>query len=428
MGHLPFDFYDISFPTLSSLKLGSRSLKVDDHGPPAEEYIANWAHLIRLNPTVQDLGLTLPIDFDQAPTELFETIMTSLRRPRALRVNFTGSEKIPRRVQQSFWSAASCFEELEFIGYDQARQGASLDVDLGRLKRLTYIPVNNDGVLEYDLKVVTACRGLTRLRWGNDFGQLPIKTFVEYLERPTWPHLDDLALEDVRHSDKEFASVMNLLPPLKYLKLQAENFGPLCFDQLQKRHFTALRTLHMKRCVNFTSRMALDVLLNCQHLENFSARLICEVDLLATPQPWACLGLRRLECAFTTYIDALDSNESSDSDENNSLLAFEHLSKLRYLEEIDLRWRDTLGNISYHTVPGVLQWRLGCGLEHLSTLRRLRNIHFDLRAQNLGWEDVQFMLVHWTSLEKVFGGLSRDWQFETELNMLLRVRGISHES
>ncbi|KAF9120377.1 hypothetical protein BGW39_011470 [Mortierella sp. 14UC] len=427
-GQLPLDYYDISFPTLSVLELGSRSLKVSGPGPSAEEYTANWTRLIRLNPTVRDLSLTFPTDFAQVHTELFETIMASLYRPRRLQVDCTGSCEVPYSVQQSLWRVVSCFEEVEFASYDQARQGASLDVDLSRIKRLTYLPFNNDGVVDYDLKVLTACRGLTRLRWGNDFGQISVATFVGYLKHSTWPQLDDLALESVRQSDKEFAHVMGLVPPLKHLRLEGKNFGPLCFNQLQKRHFTTLRALHMELCHSLTSRMALDILLNCQHLEEFSARFISQDDLLATPQPWVCLGLRCLKCAFIGNTDELDSDELDSDDNNNNWQTFEHLSKLRYLEKIDLRWQDTPGSHSYHIVSGVLQWRLGYGLERLATLRRLRTIRFDTKAQNLGWEDVQFMLVHLTSLEKVFGGLSRHWKFEVELSMLLRVRGVFHES
>lgn len=86
----------------------------------------------------------------------------------------------------------------------------------------------------------------------------------------------------------------------------------------------------MDACINFSSQMALDVLLCFAHLQNFKAQLISVVDVLATPQPWICQGSRLLEVCFGEYSGGLESSKR---------LVFEQLTRLTLLE-IDMRLSD----------------------------------------------------------------------------------------
>lgn len=310
------------------------------------------------------------------------------------------------------------FEELEYSGYDQSRRGLNLDVNLSQLKRLTYLTVDRNDARDHDLRVLRGCRGLTRLWWSNNIEDFPVDAFVPCLEQSTWPLLEDLALDKVTHSDEDFSAIILHVPHLKHLRLNSTTFGPMCFERLRVRHFDTLRTLRMEVCSRFSSRMALNVLLHCPHLEDFKARHVSADDLLATPQPWACRGLRRLEVSFDGYIDGL---------EFSNWLVFEQLSKLTLLEEIDLRSKDNWGHIRTDLLTGMLQWKLDFGLEQLSALRQLRSLRFDKKAQDMNKRDVEWMLDHWPLLETIYGDLSKDWELERELTKFVRGRGIFRE-
>ncbi|KAH7053753.1 hypothetical protein BKA57DRAFT_454416 [Linnemannia elongata] len=420
-GHFDSDYCSVFFPKLTVLTIECSSIFTfgESDTVVVEKQDTHWARLVRLNPTLQDITLHLGNrPAGQGPAQFLETIFTTLPRPRRFELKSFSLPEFVYDTQQVFWRAVSRFEEVEYSGYDQSRRGLYLDVDLSRLKRLTYLTLDGNDAQEHDLRVLRKCCGLTRLRWSRTFEDLPVDAFVVCLEQSTWPLLEDLALDRVTHTDEDFAAIIHHVPPLKHLRLRSTTFGPVCFGQLRVRHFYTLRTLRMEACRHFSSRMALDVLLHCPHLENFQAGHVSAEDLLATPQPWACHGLRYLEVSFDGYIDGLESS---------NWLVFEQLSRLTLLEEIDVRSRDDWGQIRFASLTGMLQWRLDIGLELLAPLRRLRSLRLDRKAQNISRRDVEWMLDHWPLFERIYGDLSKEWELEKELTKLVRERGIIRE-
>ena len=419
--HFNSDYSSIIFPRLILLKIECcPAFTSGNSGSVVEKQDDNWARLVRLNLTVQDITLHLGNQRGQGPAQFLEAIFTTLPYPRRLELIGVGPLEFVYGAQQFFWKAVSRFEELEYWGFDQSRRGLDLDVDLSQLKHLAYLALTLDGngTRDHDLRVLRRCRGLTRLRWLSTYEELPVDAFLSCLEQSTWPLLEDLTLDKAAHTDEDFAAIIRHVPPLKHLRLKSTTFGPVCFGQLRMRHFDTLRTLCMDACEHFSSRMALDVLLHCPRLENFKARHVSAENLLATPQPWACHGLRRLEVSFDGYIDVLESSNR---------LVFEHLSRLTLLEEIDVRARDSWGNVRFDSLTGMLQWRLDFGLEQLSPLRRLRSLRLDRKAHDLSRWDVEWMLDRWPLLERIYGDLSKDWELEKELTKFVRGRGIFRE-
>ncbi|KAG0311238.1 hypothetical protein BGZ97_011978, partial [Linnemannia gamsii] len=147
-----------------------------------------------------------------------------------------------------------------------------------------------------------------------------------------------------------------------------------------------------------------------------------DVDIKATPQSWACVGLKELQVYF--------ASDPTDSEANT--LVFKQLAKLTSLATLDVgaNWSS---EISVETVSelksrGTLQFSLrqggSCGLECLSTLNSLRNLSFMGTVQDMREEDVEWMCEQWPILEKVNGQFSGDSEKHERIVAVLKRKGI----
>ncbi|KAG0253278.1 hypothetical protein BGZ95_006375, partial [Linnemannia exigua] len=275
-GSLPFEYYNVVFPTLSELTLESSPTRTNCNRT-AQEY--NWACLVRHNPTIKHVSLHCPNGLNRDTSEFWVALSTSLYNPKRLKVSGSGVHSFSTSDQELFWRAVSKFQEVDYGGSDQMGGGRHNRVDFRRLARLSYMSKDWLGNLYAQLSWFSRCHALTRLRWSHPSGYFPCDDFIELLKQATWPLLDDLALERVMHGDEDIAVAIRFMPPMKQFSLQAWSFGPLSFDDLRMRHFGTLRSLFLASCEGFTSRMALEVLQNCSLLEVFGARNIAVVDL-----------------------------------------------------------------------------------------------------------------------------------------------------
>ncbi|KAG0075816.1 hypothetical protein BGZ90_009474 [Linnemannia elongata] len=139
----------------------------------------------------------------------------------------------------------------------------------------------------------------------------------------------------------------------------------------------------------------LDALLQCHQLEDFRVPRISVTDLKLTPQPWVCHGLKRLSVFFAS--DPVDPSADS--------LVFEQLSRLQWLESLDVsqqhEWFESIVVSQHHnpdviwspsiesTVLQTVKLRLDSGLEQLATLTRLRSFIFYNTGQNMEGDDVE---------------------------------------
>ncbi|KAF9148059.1 hypothetical protein BG015_010237 [Linnemannia schmuckeri] len=247
------------------------------------------------------------------------------------------------------------------------------------------------------------CPNLTKLHILSRYTEFPIEAFAKTLEQQTWTQLTDLALTGSGGSDARLSLVTQHLPPLEHFQHESTGFGPQSFRFLHQRLFDNIRTLDMQGCHGLLSRMTLDVLTGCPLLEVFRAFSISVSDIRPNPEPWICLGLKHLEVFF--MIDPTRPNEDGE-------LAFEHLSRLEKLETLDLNLRHTW-TLSWNVFSRMkrqssLRWRLDSGLQHLSTLRRLRTLVIDSSFHDVRMEDVQWILGHWPVLERLTCSLSQD--------------------
>lgn len=262
------------------------------------------------------------------------------------------------------------------------------------------------------------CRNLTKLHWKRNRTHYSLDTLAQMLEQRWWPHLEDLYLGGLVVFDKQLATLVSRLPPLKNFGLASGQFGPLCFAHLRQRLFDSLRLLDLQSCTMFTSRMALEDLLNCSHLESLKTSVILMSDLRLSPQLWTCQGLQHLRVIFTNDTGVMDANT----------LIFDQLSTLRRLETLNLNLRGTWlaeSELRAEELAALPWWRLDAGLGRLAGLKRLRSLKFVRTNQELRRENVEWMLAHRPRLEEIAGRMSSDPETEKELGALFEQHGVS---
>ncbi|KAG0312058.1 hypothetical protein BGZ97_011463 [Linnemannia gamsii] len=377
-GHLLAEYYQISFPRLSSIHLWINGLE-----STSKELEADWSRLIMLNPTVRNVEILAytPIYF----TSFWDAVFTSLRSPGRLTIG--GARMLTGEDTKAFWRACSRFQEIDYKGSDQAvAPHGFVDYDYSRLKRLRYKSMDFAFPAPGLLQWLGKCCNLTKFRWQCHSRLIPLQQFADMAQMSLWPLLDDLHIGKTSGTDGQLGVIIQHLPPLKHWTLKSGNFGPASFAQLQDRHFGSLTTLSMPKVDTFTSHMALKALSNCSQLEVFEARRISLQDLRLSPQFWTCRRLRRLRVFFT-----MDSSK----DIGAETLLLEQLSKLEQLEEIDVSQMPRLGpdyKAIYEPAP---QWRLDHGLAQLATLSRLWSFKCERTMQDMRVEDVKWMLAQW---------------------------------
>ncbi|KAF9540650.1 hypothetical protein EC957_003935 [Mortierella hygrophila] len=412
-GEIHEKYYDITFPRLLTFR--------HDHPEGNPRHNKAWvasailSDFIQRHPTIEDITIRTAGLF--LNDEFWVTISDTLRNPKRLNLKGTldGQGRMRSIIGEggpAFWRALSLFEEVTYRGRDQSESIRSLDIDCSRLKRLDLRTTDytRKGVRLWNW--MQGCRNLTRLHWS---GQIPIRDGATMTILPAWPLLEDFQVNSGRGSEEELADViLRHLPPLKHLRLEGGPFGRACFGRLRDRHFETLRTLSLRGPCSMTSRMALDVLLNCATLEVLEIAYIAIEDLQETPQPWACRGLRRLHGTVESSYKGMHT------------LFFEQLSRLRLLEEVDLN-----GDMMVHYVDlkgySSPRWRLDSGLGLLSTVTRLKKLDLHGCTQDLRQEDIEWMLNQWPLLERLSGGLSYNIGKDRRLKALIKKRGVAVE-
>ncbi|KAF9139912.1 hypothetical protein BGX30_007327 [Mortierella sp. GBA39] len=412
-GEIHEKYYDITFPGLLTFRHDyPEGNPRHNKAKVASTILSNF---IQRHPTIEDVTIRTTGLF--LNDEFWVTISDTLHNPKRLKLKGTlGGQGRMRSIigegGPAFWRALSLFEEVTYYGRDQSESIKSLDMDCSRLKRLdlTTTDYTRKGVHLWSW--MQGCRNLTRLHWSEP---IPIRDGATMTVLPAWPLLEDFQVHSGRGSEEELADViLRHLPPLKHLKLEGGPFGRACFSRLRDRHFETLRTLSLTGPCSMTSRMALDVLLNCATLEVLEVAYIAIEDLRETPQPWACRGLRRFHGTVESSYKGMHT------------LFFEQLSRLQLLEEVDLN-----GDMMVHYVDlkgySSPRWRLDSGLGLLSTVTRLKKLDLHGYTQDLRQEDVEWMLNQWPLLERLSGGLSYNNGRDGRFKALIKQRGVAVE-
>jgi hypothetical protein len=347
--------------------------------------------------------------------EFWRAVAETLLDPRRLKIGGNGMRLMTGEGAELFWRAAIRFHQVDYHGEDFLDVFSRSTLDCSRIYHLSYdsrdvINVN----LERQLEFFKSCRSLTKLCWNVSTDTFPLNTLLQLLEQEVWPDLEDLYMGTLNASDESLATVLGRLPALKHFGLGSGDFGPLCFNQLRRHFFGFLKSLDLRGCRDFTGLMALEVLANCHHLEQFKAVFIFLKDLQSASRPWVCERLRHLAVCFARECD----------DGPLDALFFEHLSRLRCLETIDVR-RPYVNPKAQRIMPLPLRWKLESGLAQLATLKNLKSLNFEGIPQELCQEDLEWMVNHWPLLGRLLGSLVKDWVDDRRWDGWLERQGIS---
>ncbi|KAF9148057.1 hypothetical protein BG015_010235 [Linnemannia schmuckeri] len=427
--HGPFHpkYYAIVFPQLHTLGL---YLDTSFH-TPCDDTQATFNHaldmsmraeqhrrraeLIRLNPTIKEIRIQT---CEPQPTaDFWDAISTTLNHPTRLYV--AGLNRIEGETLNSFWKACNLFEEIYCWANNMDFTSLLSQLSFPRLRRISLqspAKFQMGFCTEEQLAWFQQCPYLTKLHWTFDSYRFPSNKFAEALEQGTWQRLEDLSLDNLNQRDDALAATLAHLPALCCFRLRSSGFGHLTFAILRARLFDTIKVLDLTGILSFTSRMALEVLQECVHLEDFNGVIINAQEIDIEQRPWVCLGLKRL-----ATIIAVDTEASSRK-------AFEALSKLSKLESLDLGtdvldvWKlsDIVPESTYH-----LPWNLEHGLGRLSTLTKLRTVSLLGTIQELVTdEDVEWTAENLPALEEVEGRFSLDTDRQEKLAGILGRRGV----
>ncbi|KAG0283467.1 hypothetical protein BGZ96_012122 [Linnemannia gamsii] len=420
---VPQEYYSIHYPNVHNLKMNITSL------PPLYTVSPENQHqlhslLISFNPQFQDL--TLRNIECSSSSILWETIYETLQHPKRLEINCIGT--IDQNTSDSFWRTCSRFEELNLHVHEIQRCETLPTLMFPDLKLLTLsyggrfrnAAMGTDDFLQW----MRNAPNLEALEWNvYHYRYFPKDDLISALAEKAWPRLESFSLLFFPEPDDVWADIIRVLPPLKRFQCNNSQFNNQSFARLQEHHFATLHSLHVRNCGSFSSPMALSVLTNCAHLQEFHAPYIHAVDLRSKNSKgrnWACTGLRCLRLQIF----------KGKNDTGADKLVFKQLSKLNQLKDLRLHRVTTMVYPKKVQAmlkdAGMLQLRLDAGLSHLSTLNHLTKISFLNTEQEMSAEDLRWMLENWTLLEYMDGVFSKDDDTQAVLGAMISETNIEY--
>ncbi|KAF9120082.1 hypothetical protein BGX30_003386, partial [Mortierella sp. GBA39] len=248
------------------------------------------------------------------------------------------------------------------------------------------------------LSIVKRCPQLQSLEWDfYRYGGADFSADVFCGLFSTCPHFEGLNLGRSME-DEHLASILDTCPSLQ--SLTAKVYGDSYHQAFQSltRHFATLAVLHLEGFNGITSTMNLRVLTSCFGLTEFSSTELEARDVLGVididdyedgfnaqqalhPQDWACINLKSLKL----YICGLRGRRTGWQQ-----MVLRQLARLTKLQ--DLRIGIAYGR---QTSRDGIDLRLEAGLDILSSLESLADLHIDYLWQQMDEQDVRWMLRAW---------------------------------
>ncbi|KAF9365643.1 hypothetical protein BGX34_009178 [Mortierella sp. NVP85] len=278
------------------------------------------------------------------------------------------------------------------------------------------------------LELIRKCPGLKALKWMISRGELqPFSEFCDILKTHC-PLIENLNLMGGSLTDMNIAQILDSGHRFVSLMLEGSGFGEMAFQSLT-RHFAWLQELNLLRSMGLTSAMAQRIMTSCPKLVLFWGTTLKASDILGIvqgdeagegsmaceqPQDWVCTHLEYLRIS----IYGLDGKPL---DWHRKIM--QQLARLVKLKTL------TLGtNGGYHTFPqgerGGLDLRLESGLDVLSSLKQLGVLGFDGSRQQIGEQDLRWMMEAWPRLHHISGKLHDDRKQRSKLKHILEKRDI----
>ncbi|KAK3805524.1 MAG: hypothetical protein J3Q66DRAFT_445832 [Benniella sp.] len=304
-------------------------------------------------------------------------------------------------VEPKFWEACKNLESLKLIAV-MFEEFVPLPENMV-LDRLTKLYTELAWTHLQELDMISHCPNLKSYELFG--GSIRTRVLINHPIRiDRWPQVDD-QMRISNPQDNELASILEGIWSCRlniiYFYLNRGSFGQQAFKALSFHHSTLVE-VDLEISSSLASTGILDVLCSCPMLEVMRAKNISIRDI-AGGQPWVCQQLRELKIRFGAEGAGQDLQR----------LAFERLSTLPRLWRLDM---SVLGDYD----DEVLQFQLDCGLGQLETLKELTILKFEFglrrkERQQLGREDIEWMMSNWKKLKHLTGYLHRDRAINRQL-------------
>ncbi|KAK3810182.1 MAG: hypothetical protein J3Q66DRAFT_352321 [Benniella sp.] len=359
--------------------------------------------LVTRHPSLTHLGLTrtiLPLS-----TQLLDRL-NGFSNLKSLELNVL-------RVSESnidmFWQLCTRLESLEV---DTLRLGTKDSPSSLEFPHLRKLRVGYSFGLDIPLMLgfMQKCPNLQSFQWNMDFEGNHSFTpqFAQLISEGSWQHLQSVST-GILNDDEDLSAIIGSMQRITALETQFPLFTPAIMDLLRP-HFSHLQTLDLHGAIGLTSEMVQEVMCSCPSLTTFKGSIIEATDIVEG-RPWVCLRLKGLDLSFRFSHSTINRKQP---------LVLDQLSRLTRLEEMRV-----YSGRKEKKSQKALDLRLERGLGKLSTLRLLRVLDFDSAIQRMGEQEVDWMLKHWKSLDRIYGRLNTmEPGVHQALTERLRVHGV----
>ncbi|KAF9543735.1 hypothetical protein EC957_000514 [Mortierella hygrophila] len=260
-------------------------------------------------------------------------------------------------------------------------------------------------------------------------------------QRMLWPHLHSLRFSEwlrgkIDPTDMSALGtyISTLLTSItshnqiRFFRLSGAKMHSMAVPILQQHHNLSLNHIRLRGCPSATSTMIQGLLESCPNLTTLTANIL-SIDAISRGKPWICKSL----IEFQVYLDLTlepaqypRTRAFTDRMQEAHLLVFARLATLPALERLLISRVPTRGNnaISRKENAHSLNLRLSCGLDTLSTLKKLKVLNFVDVEQVLDKDSVQWMISSWPNLGCVQGMLAPSLEQSSALAALMTNHGV----
>ncbi|KAG0280552.1 hypothetical protein BGZ95_009675 [Linnemannia exigua] len=275
----------------------------------------------------------------------------------------------------------------------------------------------------------------------------------EQLVQPnmTWPHLKSLALccykpkpptsvsypnDKAVFPDDCVAYVLNCISfgQLQLFWWYGSQMGPLAIKALSG-HFSTLSEIKLELTSSLENSAYIQrIMESCHQLRVLRAGHLSIGDM-RRGRSWVCLGLQSLSLRFDMPEGRIPE-ESGDriglpttrerdmsGYEESQRYVFFRLSELIQLRELTSIPLQAAGADFYQTWH--LDFQLKYGLNALATLGRLQRLKVSYTKQQMGLEEIEWMIENWKMLQSIEGSLSGNREEDAILKTFLNTKNIS---
>ncbi|KAF9345413.1 hypothetical protein BGX26_003155, partial [Mortierella sp. AD094] len=260
------------------------------------------------------------------------------------------------------------------------------------------------------VELIASCSELETLEWTNPCRRIhgpfleSVYLFSDLTVGRTWSRLENLRLRYAHVEDESLAKILGTLTRIRSLDVEGTGFGYFSF-QILRFHFGNIEELNLYKCKSATGTMMSEILQSSPKLRVFKGRRILGKDAFSIQndgvhRPWVCTSMREL--ALCIEFKQTSTTEEQEEKDRIMFLVFEQLSRLTNLEKLQLG-----GSVAVKIPRGCgIELLLSKGFGKLSNLQEMKRIAVYNTEQEMGEDEVRWMIEHWRKLEIFEGALS----------------------